>query len=74
MSSRNECHPDFLPVLEKHLLTNGLIQRWRAKSLTLSEVMTILIYFHLHHFSIGEFFNSLVNFATNVDSSFPFLY
>jgi transposase len=49
------CHVDdfcqiFLPTLEKHMLTNGLIQRRRARSLTLSEVMTILIYFHQSHY------------------------
>jgi transposase len=32
------------------MLTNGLIQRRRARSLTLSEVMTILIYFHQSHY------------------------
>lgn len=40
----------FLPLLEKHLLESGHIQRRRARSLTMSEVMTILIHFHQSHY------------------------
>jgi len=36
----------FLPSLEQHLLRSGSIQRRRARSLSVSEVMTILIHFH----------------------------
>jgi transposase len=40
----------FLPNLEHHLLSNGAIQRRRARSLSVSEVMTILIHFHQSHY------------------------
>ena len=40
----------FLPQLEHHLLSNGAIQRRRARSLSVSEVMTILIHFHQSHY------------------------
>jgi transposase len=40
----------FLPTLEQHLLNNGAIQRRRARSLSTSEVMTILIHFHQSHY------------------------
>jgi hypothetical protein len=39
----------FLPQLQQHLLSSGLIQRRRARSQTISEVMTILIHFHQSH-------------------------
>jgi transposase len=49
------CHVDdfcmvFMPILEKHMLSNGIKKRRRARSLTISEVMTILIYFHQSHY------------------------
>jgi transposase len=49
------CHVDdfcqaFLPKLEKHLLSSGIQQRRRARSLSVSEVMTILIHFHQSHY------------------------
>lgn len=40
----------YLPKLERHLLQSGVIQRRRERSLTLSEVMTILIHFHQSHY------------------------
>jgi len=40
----------FLPVLEGHLITSGVIQRRRERSLSLSEVMTIMIHFHQSHY------------------------
>ena len=40
----------FLPNLEHHLLSSGAIQRRRARSLSMSEVMTILIHFHQSHY------------------------
>lgn len=40
----------YLPKLERHLLQSGIIQRRRERSLTLSEVMTILIHFHQSHY------------------------
>jgi hypothetical protein len=40
----------FLPVLEGHLITSGVIQRRRERSLSISEVMTIMIHFHQSHY------------------------
>jgi len=40
----------FLPVLEQYLLTSGVIKRRRERSLSISEVMTILIHFHQSHY------------------------
>jgi hypothetical protein len=40
----------FLPVWEKQMLSSGLIQRQRERSLTMSEVMTILIAFHQSYY------------------------
>ena len=40
----------FLPNLEHHLLSGGVIQRRRTRSLSVSEVMTILIHFHQSHY------------------------
>jgi transposase len=40
----------FLPKLEQHLLSSGAIQRHRERSLSVSEVMTILIHFHQSHY------------------------
>jgi transposase len=40
----------FLPHLEQHLLSSGAIQRRRERSLSISEVMTILIHFHQSHY------------------------
>ena len=40
----------FLPVWQKQLLTAGEIQRQRERSLSMSEVMTILIHFHQSHY------------------------
>jgi len=40
----------FLPELEHHLLQSGTIQRRRDRSLTMSEIMTILIHFHQSHY------------------------
>jgi transposase len=40
----------FLPTLEPHLLSSGIRQRRRARSLSVSEVMTILIHFHQSHY------------------------
>lgn len=49
------CHVDdfcqiFLPKLEQQLLGSGSIQRRRARSLSMSEVMTILILFHQSYY------------------------
>jgi len=40
----------FLPNLQEHLLNNGTVKRRRARSLSVSEVMTILIHFHQSHY------------------------
>jgi hypothetical protein len=40
----------FMPILEEHLLSYGINKRRRARSLTVSEVMTILIHFHQSHY------------------------
>ncbi len=40
----------FLPFWNQHLLASGQRQRQRARSLTLSEIMTILIAFHQSHY------------------------
>jgi hypothetical protein len=40
----------FLPNLQQHLLDSGAVKRRRARSLSVSEVMTILIYFHQSHY------------------------
>jgi len=40
----------FLPKWQKQLFSDGEIQRQRKRSLSLSEVMTILIHFHQSHY------------------------
>jgi transposase len=40
----------FLLIWNKHLLASGQKQRQRARSLTISEIMTILIAFHQSHY------------------------
>jgi len=40
----------FLPQLKQHVLINEIIKRRRARSLSVSEVMTILIHFHQSHY------------------------
>ena len=40
----------FMPVFEQHLLNSGKIKRQRERSLSISEVMTILIHFHQSHY------------------------
>jgi transposase len=40
----------FLPVLEQHLLNSGVIRRRRERSMSVSEVMTIVIHFHQSHY------------------------
>jgi transposase len=41
---------EFLPIWNKQLLSSGQKQRQRARSLTISEIMTILIAFHQSHY------------------------
>lgn len=40
----------FLPIWQNQLIANGKIKRQRARSLTVSEIMTILIAFHQSHY------------------------
>jgi len=40
----------FLPKHQQQLLSSGAMQRRRARSLSISEVMTILIHFHQSHY------------------------
>ncbi len=40
----------FLPNWSRQVLTSGQKQRQRARSLTISEIMTILIAFHQSHY------------------------
>lgn len=40
----------FLPIWNKQLVSSGKMQRQRARSLILSEIMTILIAFHQSHY------------------------
>jgi hypothetical protein len=40
----------YRPELEKQLLRSGLIQRKRARALSMSEIMTIMILFHQSHY------------------------
>lgn len=40
----------FLPVMEKKMISSGLRSRKRDRSLTVSEVMTLLILFHQSHY------------------------
>lgn len=41
---------EFLPVWRKQLLSTGEVQRQRKRSLSISEIMTILIHFHQSHY------------------------
>jgi len=41
---------EFLPMWHKQLLLAGEIQRRRKRSLSVSEIMTILIHFHQFHY------------------------
>jgi len=40
----------FVPIWQKQLLSAGDIQRQRDRSLSISEIMTILIHFHQSHY------------------------
>jgi hypothetical protein len=40
----------FLPVWQKQMLVSGVRRRQRERSLAVSEIMTILIYFHQSHY------------------------
>ena len=70
----------FLPVLEEHLITSGVTKRRRERSLSISEVMTIMIHFHQSHYRnfkayycehvlehLGNEFPGLVSYTRFVD-------
>ena len=40
----------FEPIYSQHLLQNGQCQRVRQGQLSLSEIMTIIVYFHASHY------------------------
>jgi len=79
------CHVDdfcqaFLPTMEKKLISSGLRTRKRDRSLTMSEVMTLLIMFHQSHYRnfkayylesvlphLGSEFPGLVSYTRFVD-------
>lgn len=46
----DDCCQSFLPVWRNQWLSAGDIQRQRERSLSMSEIMTILIYFHQSHY------------------------
>jgi transposase len=70
----------FLPALEQYLLSSGAVKRRRGRSLSISEVMTILIHFHQSHYRnfkayycehvlphLSEEFPDLVSYTRFVD-------
>jgi transposase len=70
----------FLPNLQMHLLNSGAVKRRRARSLSVSEFMTILIHFHQSHYRnfkayylehvlphLGDEFPGLVSYTRFVD-------
>jgi hypothetical protein len=70
----------FLPTLEQYLLSSGAVKRRRGRSLSISEVMTILIHFHQSHYRnfkayycehvlphLSEEFPDLVSYTRFVD-------
>ena len=40
----------FVPVWKQQMLSAGVLQRYRERSLSMSEIMTILIHFHQSHY------------------------
>ncbi|MBE0698743.1 MAG: IS982 family transposase, partial [Anaerolineaceae bacterium] len=69
------CHVDdfcqgFLPSMEKKILSSGLRTRKRDRSLTMSEVMTLLILFHQSHYRNFKAFY-LEHVLEHLRSEFP---
>lgn len=62
----------FLPAWHRQLLTSGEGQRRRASRLTLSEIMTILIYFHQSQYRNFKAFY-LLHLSRHCRSEFPHL-
>jgi transposase len=60
----------YQPELDKHLLNSGMIQRKRTRSLSMSEIMTILIHFHQSHYrNFKAYYCEYV--LTHLRSEFP---
>ncbi len=52
----------FIPLWHQQLIEHGLLKRRREASLSLSEVMTILILFHISHYrDLKRFIFSMLN-------------
>ncbi len=52
---------EFVPLWQRQMLTAGEIQRQRKRSLTVSEIMTILIHFHQSHYrNFKAYYNEYV--------------
>lgn len=61
---------EFVPVWQRQMLTAGEIQRQRKRSLTISEIMTILIHFHQSHYrNFKAYYNQYV--LERLRSEFP---
>ncbi|NHB95338.1 IS982 family transposase [Photorhabdus stackebrandtii] len=46
----DDFYQKFIPLWEQQLIENNLLKRHRAASLSLSEIMTLLILFHMSHY------------------------
>ncbi|NHB96401.1 IS982 family transposase [Photorhabdus stackebrandtii] len=46
----DDFYQQFIPLWEQQLIENNLLKRHRAASLSLSEIMTLLILFHMSHY------------------------
>ncbi len=64
----------FLPAWHRQLLTDSARQRQRASRLTLSEIMTILIYFHQSQYRVVSlsFRDELSDFSDRLAFSMEF--
>lgn len=61
---------EFVPVWQRQMLTAGEIQRQRKRSLTIGEIMTILIHFHQSHYrNFKAYYNQYV--LERLRSEFP---
>jgi len=60
----------FYPEYKKHLLSNDYKQRFREHRLSMSEVMTILIYFHYSHYRDFKTYY-LIYVCNNLKREFP---
>jgi hypothetical protein len=60
----------FLPKFIAHMLANGIRKRKRARSLSISEVMTILIHFHQSHYRNFKAYYCM-HVRVNMKSEFP---